>query len=150
MAYLLEILGTGDDTRSRLRVALGWVGIGLLCVVGFVLPLVWIPYMAYSMRRSALRMGARALAFYGDERIEEAGVTVRQKPAVGLGGTVAFLRTTVFVVLPILAAVVALLTGLSIGGGHVVGAGVVLIAVSALATLAWFGYRWWRHRPRER
>jgi hypothetical protein len=148
MAYLLEILGTGDDTRGRLRVALGWTGVGVLCLVGLVLPLVWVPYMAYSMRRSTLRMGVRAQAYFGGGSGEDAGVTVRQRPAVGLGGTVAFMRTTVFVALPLLAALLALLTGFSVGGGHAVGAGIVLIAVSALMTLGWVGYRWWRHRRR--
>src|SRR5262245_29509736 len=51
MAYLVGVLGIGDD-RSRLRAALGWIGIGVLFLVGLVLPLVWVPYMAYSTRRS--------------------------------------------------------------------------------------------------
>jgi len=39
-------------------------------------------------------------------------------------------------------------TGAEIGGGEWVSAGILLIAVSALATLAWFAYRWWRRRRR--
>jgi predicted negative regulator of RcsB-dependent stress response len=42
-----------------------------------------------------------------------------------------------------------LLTGLTFAGGHWVDAGIVLIAVSMLATVGWLGYRWWRHRGRR-
>jgi uncharacterized membrane protein YdjX (TVP38/TMEM64 family) len=52
-----------------------------------------------------------------------------------------------FVVLPIGAAVVALLTNSSFGGGRWVGSGLLLLVISALVTLGWFGLRWWRRRP---
>jgi hypothetical protein len=146
MAYLLGLLGTGDDTRSRLRVTLGWTGVGVLCLVGLVLPLVWVPYMAYSMRRSTIRLGNRARSYYV-EHTDDTGVTVRRRQVVRVGGTAALARTVFFVVLPIGAAVVALLTNSSIGGGRWVGSGLLLLAVSALVTLGWFGLRWWRHRP---
>jgi hypothetical protein len=146
MAYLLGLLGTGDDTRSRLRVTLGWTGIGVLCVVGFALPLVWVPYMAYSTRRSTVRLGDRARAYYV-AHTDDAGVFVRRSQVVRVGGTAALARTAFFVVLPIGAAVVALLTDFSLGGGRWVGSGLLLLAVSALVTLGWLGRRWWRHRP---
>jgi hypothetical protein len=50
------------------------------------------------------------------------------------------------IALPVVVAVVALLTGADIGTGKWVSAGIFLIVVSALATLGWFGYRWWRRR----
>ena len=34
----------------------------------------------------------------------------------------------------------------AVGTGRWVSAGLFLIVVSALATLGWFGYRWWRRR----
>jgi hypothetical protein len=145
MAYLLGVLGT-DDGRSRLRGALGWCGIGVLFLVGLVLPLVWVPYMAYSVRRSALRMGRRARAFYAGEGT--AAVAVQHGEHVRIGGTAAFARMTVLVVLPIVAALVALATGFSLGGGRRLGALLLLLVVSAAVTLAWLGYRWWRHRRR--
>jgi hypothetical protein len=146
MAYLLGLFGAGDDTRSRLRVALGWTGIGVLCLVGFVLPLVWVPYMAYSTRRSTLVLGARARTYYA-AHTGDAGVVVRRRHVVRVGGTAALARTAFFVVLPIGAAVVALLTDFSFGGGRWFGSGLLLLVVSALVTLGWFGRRWWRHRP---
>ena len=149
MGYLLQVLGSGPE-RSRLRAAAGWAGIGVLFLVGIVLPLVWVPYMAYSMRRSTLRMGARAQAYYAAEQAGEAGVTVRQRPVVRVGGAAALVRTSVLVLVPIGAAVIALLTGFTFAGGRWVDAGLLLIAVSALATVGWLGYRWWRHRRRRR
>ena len=49
-------------------------------------------------------------------------------------------------VMVVVAALVALFTGFSVTGGHWVTAGLVLLVVSVLATLAWFGFRWWQHR----
>jgi len=42
--------------------------------------------------------------------------------------------------------VIALLTDVDIGSGKWISAGIFLIAVSGLITLAWFGYRRWRRR----
>jgi hypothetical protein len=145
MAYLLGVLGT-DDGKSRTRAVLGWTGIGFLFLVGLVLPLVWVPYMAYSMRRSALRMGGRARAYYAGEQAAEPVVAVRQGERLRIGGTAAFARMAILVVLPIVAALVALATGFSLGGGNLIGALLLLLVVSAAVTLAWLGYRGWRHR----
>jgi hypothetical protein len=145
MAYLVGVLGIAEE-RSRLRVALGWTGIGVLFLVGLVLPLVWVPYMAYSTRRTTLRLGDRTRVYYAAADTGEAGLTVQRRSTVRVGGTAALVRTTFFVVVPILAALVALLSDFSLTGGHWVTAGLLLLGVSALATLAWFGYRWWRRR----
>lgn len=145
MAYLVGVLGIGDD-RSRLRAALGWTGVGVLCLVGLVLPLVWVPYMAYSTRRSTLRLGNRTRDYYGAGAAAEAGVTVQRRSSVRIGGTAALVRTTFFVVVPIIAALIALLTGWSLTGGRWLTAFLLLLVVSAVGTLAWLGYRWWRRR----
>ena len=55
-------------------------------------------------------------------------------------------RTLALIALPVVVAVIALLTGADIGSGKWVSAGIFLIVVSGLATLAWVGYRWWRRR----
>jgi hypothetical protein len=147
MAYLLEVVGMSEE-RSRLRNVAGWAGVGLLVLVGFVLPLVWVPYLAFSMRRSARRLGARAQRFYAAAETGEAGVTVRGRPVVRIGGLVAFARMGLLVVLPLVVALVVLLTGLSLGGGNAVTTVAALLAVSALLTAGWLGYRRWRHRRR--
>jgi hypothetical protein len=56
------------------------------------------------------------------------------------------IRMTVLITLPVLIAVIALLTDVDIGSGKWISAGIFLIAVSGLITLAWFGYRRWRRR----
>src|SRR5262249_19099424 len=64
MAYMLGLIGVGDAKPSRLRTVLGWVFVGIVFVVGFVLPFVWVPYMAAWMRASTRRLGERTTAFY--------------------------------------------------------------------------------------
>lgn len=150
MAYLLEVLGPAEENRSRLRAALGWAGVTALFLAGLVLPLVWVPYMAYVSRRSTVRLGERARAYYAAGQAGEAGVTVRRRQVVRAGGTAALARTVLLVVVPVVVALVALLTGFSFGSGRWVGAGITLISVSALATVGWLGYRWWRHRRAAR
>jgi hypothetical protein len=149
MAYLLEILAPADPSRSRLREIAGWLGIGVLFLVGLVLPLVWVPYMAYSSRRSTLRMAARARAFYARAEQDDAGVVVRRGETVEVGGTVAFARVALLVVFPIVFAVVGLLTSFAFVGNRWLTSVVLLLAASALATLAWLGYRAWRRRRRS-
>ncbi len=145
MAYLLEVLGTSED-RSRLRATLGWIGVGVLFVVGFALPLVWVPYMAYSSRKFTVRLGQRTREYYSAAHTGDAGVVVRRRQTVQIGGAVALGRTMLLVLAPIVVALVALLTGFSFGNGSWVDSGLLLIGLSLLATLTWFGYRWWRLR----
>jgi hypothetical protein len=147
MAFMLGLLGPSDEEKpSRLRSALQMALVGAVFLVGLVLPLVWVPYMALAFRKSGLRMGARASAFYAERRSEEAGVTVRKAPTVRIAMSAGLIRMVLLIALPVLVAVIALLTGADIGSGKWVSAGIFLIVVSGLATLAWLGYRWWRRR----
>jgi hypothetical protein len=149
MAYLLGLLGS-DLGYSRFRAIIGWVGIGVLLLVGFVLPLVWVPYLAFSTRRSTLRLAVRTRQYYAAGQGSEAGLIVRRgKPRASLGGSVAFGRTAVLILLPLGTAVVALLTGTSPGGGRWLFAGLVFVAVSFVATFLWLGLRWLRRTGRR-
>lgn len=149
MSYLLGLLAP-DPGYSRFRFIIGWVGIGLLLLVGFVLPLVWVPYLAYSTRRSSLRLAARARDYYVAGRAADAGLIVRRgERHASLGGTVALGRTFVLLVLPIGAAVIALLTGTSPGGGRWLFAGLIFIGVSFIASFLWLGIRWLRRTGRR-
>ncbi|WP_051943358.1 hypothetical protein [Streptacidiphilus rugosus] len=66
MASILGLRQT-EATRSsvsRLRHAGQWLLLGLVIVVGMVAPLVWLPYMAVSYRRSGRAIAERASVFY--------------------------------------------------------------------------------------
>src|SRR5207244_11008522 len=77
-AYMRAVLGSSSsDKPSLLRSSLQSVSVGAVFLVGLVLPLVWVPYMALAFRKSGLRMGAQASAFYAERSSEEAGVKVR-------------------------------------------------------------------------
>jgi hypothetical protein len=147
MAYLLGLIGSEDPDQSRFH---GFFNVGVLILtvlVGLILPLVWVPYMAVSMRRSALRMGKKSMAYYAAGETEEAGVTVtRATPAVTVGISAGLIRMVILIVIPIVVAVVALLTGTNIGGGKWLTAFFALLVFSALVTCAWLGYRWVRYR----
>jgi hypothetical protein len=149
MSYLLGLLAP-DPGYSRFRFIIGWVGVGLLLLVGFALPLVWVPYLAYSMRRSTLRLAVRAREYYVAGGAADAGLIVRRgERRASFGGTVALGRTFVLLVLPIGAVVVALLTGISPGGGRWLVTGLIFIGVSFIASFLWLGFRWLRRTGRR-
>lgn len=148
MAYMLGVIGSSEKKRSRLGTALQVALITVVVLVGFVLPLIWVPVMGLAFRKSGIQMGERATEFYSQSRTTEAGVTVRKAERVRIGMSTGLIRMALLLLLPVVVAVVALLTGAEIGGGRWVSAGILLLAVSALATLAWFAYRWWRRRRR--
>jgi hypothetical protein len=150
MAYLLGLF-TPDPGYNRFRFIIGWVGIGLLLLVGFVLPLVWVPYLAYSTRRSTLRLAARAREYYAAGGAADAGLIVRRgdRGRASLGGGVALGRTFILLVLPIGAAVIALLTNTSPGGGRWLVAGLIFLGVSFIASFVWLGLRWLRRTGRR-
>jgi hypothetical protein len=150
MSYLLGLLAP-DPGYSRFRFIIGWVGIGLLLLVGFVLPLVWVPYLAFSTRRSTLRLAARARQYYAAGGAADTGLIVRrgERPRASLGGSVALGRTFVLIVLPIGAAVIALLTNTSPGGGRWLFAGLIFFAISFIASFLWLGFRWLRRTGRR-
>ena len=143
MAYLLQVLGPSVE-RSRARAIAGWTGVSILFLVGLVLPLVWVPYMAYWMRRSTLRLAGEARAYYAESETADDGVVVVRGDGARIGGIVAFGRVVLLAVFPILLALVGLLTGFSVTGGHWLTALLVLLVVSALATFGWLAY----HRRR--
>jgi len=148
MAYMLGLLGSSDEKTSWLRSVLQWALLAVVFLVGLVLPLVWVPYMAWAFRKSSLQMGARASAFYAERSSEETGVTVRKAPSVRVGMSAGFARMLALIALPVLVAVIALLTGADIGTGKWISALIFLLVVSGLATLAWLAYRSLRRRRR--
>ena len=153
MAYLLGVIGASEDPKPSTFVrTLRWIWLGVTLVFGLVLPLLWVPYMAVAMRRSALQMGKKATAFYAERTSEEAGVTVARAPApeIRIGLSAGLVRMVLLIAIPIVVAVVALLTGTDVGAGKWLTAFFALLLFSVLLTLAWIGFRWLRHRHREK
>ena len=56
------------------------------------------------------------------------------------------IRMALLIAVPVVIAVVALLTGADIGTGKWASAVIFLIIISGVITLAWFGFRRWRRR----
>ena len=150
MAYMLGMLGSTDEKPSRLRAWLQYALLGAVFLVGLALPLVWVPYMAWAFRKSGLLMGRRSRTFYADKRTSESGVTVRHAPAVRVAMSAGLVRMVVLLGLPIVVAVIVLLTGADIGTGRVLSAWILLLVVGLVGAGAWFGYRWVRRRRRLR
>jgi len=141
MAYMLGLIGAGDAKPNVLRSILGWIFVGVVFVVGFVLPFVWIPYMAVWMRKSTLQLGERATAFYATEAGADAGVTVRKAQSVRAGLAGGFLRMALLLCAPVGIAVVAFASGGPVAAGIV-----VFLAIAFLLTSVWIGSCWWRRR----
>ncbi|HWC37911.1 MAG TPA: hypothetical protein VG476_05260 [Acidimicrobiales bacterium] len=152
MAFLLGLIEPPTGPKpSRIRRVLTWAGIALFVAVGVVLPLIWIPAMAVMFQKSTRRLGARARRFYSQADGADTGVEVR----VGEPGRVRpvrlvfFVRTLLVALLPVLAFVAFVLASLRFIGNRWSSAGLVLVAVSLVSTLAWLGYRRWRLRRRR-
>ena len=146
MAFMLGVMGASGEKPSRLRSLLQTALVGTVFLVGLVLPLIWVPYMAMAFRKSGLLMGERATQFYAEGHGAEAGVTVRKAQTVRIGMSAGLVRMVALIILPIAVALIALLTDTDIGAGKWLSAWILLIAISALATLTWFAYRTWRRR----
>jgi hypothetical protein len=141
MAYLLQVLGPPDLQRGRTRAIAGWTGVSILFLVGLVLPLVWVPYMAIWMRRSTLRLAAKSRDYYAESRPADDGIVVVRGSGVRVGGFVALARVVLLALFPVLLAVVGLLAGFSLTGGHWLTALLVLLVVSVIATFGWLAYQ---------
>src|ERR1051326_7209584 len=117
-----------EALRSALQMGL----VGAAFLVGLLLPLVWVPYMAYAFRKSGLQMGARASEFYAERRSEEAGVTVRKAPTARVAMSAGVIRMLVLIAVPVVVAVIAIFTGADMGTGKWISAAIFLIVVSGL------------------
>ena len=149
MAYMLGLIERSERKRGLLRSMLQLALVGVLVLIGFALPLIWVPLMALAFRKSGIQMGARATEFYARGDAGDAGVTFRKAETVRVGITAGTIRMIVLILLPLAVAAAALLTRAEITGGEWVSAAILLIGVSLLVTFSWSGYRWWRRRRLE-
>lgn len=144
MAAILGITGGGEKPGKFQRV-MSTALIAALFLVGMVLPLIWVPALAWFYRQNSLRLGVKAVQYYtpgatGD-RVRRRRGTTRVPRAAGIAAILRFLALTV---VPFLAAAAVVLAGVRVVGGFWGTALLVLVAVSFLAAGAWFV----RHRSR--
>ncbi|MFG3114632.1 hypothetical protein ACGF4C_09565 [Streptomyces sp. NPDC048197] len=144
MAAILGITGGGEKPGKVQRV-MSTALIAALFLVGMVLPLIWVPALAWFYRQNSLRLGAKAVQYYtpgaaGDRVRHRRGIT--RVPRVA--GIAAILRFLALTVVPFLAAAAVVLAGVRVVGGFWGTALLVLVVVSFLAAGAWFV----RHRSR--
>jgi hypothetical protein len=152
MAFLLGLIEPPTGPKpSRIRRGLTWAGIAVFVAAGVVLPLIWIPAMAVMFQKSTRRLGDRASVFYSDAGGADTGVEVRvgERGRVRQVRLVFFIRTLLVALLPVFAFIAFVLASLRFIGNRWSSAGLVLVAVSLVSTLAWLGYRRWRIRRRK-
>jgi hypothetical protein len=138
MARLLGILApeTGKvKPRLRRRIA-GWTVLMGTFLVGMVIPLVWMPYLAVGYRRGTLDVAARATAAYtgpsGDIRAESESGRVAPFMAGAVG------RALVGVVGTVVLALAFFLADVALVGNRWSTAAVVLVAMAALTGGIWY------------
>ncbi|MDR3033722.1 MAG: hypothetical protein LBV78_11565 [Kitasatospora sp.] len=147
MVYLLGLVAIGEDHRGPVRRIAGWVGTGLLVVVGLAFPVVWIPVMGRANVRATTALARRATAFYWPEEARAAGAAngagANASAGAGVQGEEAYARTATIAVLgqtllalllPVAAFLFVLFLGLDLAGGHLTTA--LLIALAAGAAYA--------------
>lgn len=155
MAAVLGITTPDGTAVSRMRRAIGWLYLGVLVTVGFVLPFVWIPAMAWSYRRATGKLGRRAVRYYAQTPHPDAPavgsvparIAGRQAGHVNPLGLVTVLRTLAAVVLPLAAAALVVQADFRIGDSNLAAAGVTLVVAGQLAAVGW--YLVWRWRGRR-
>jgi hypothetical protein len=149
MAFLLGVIESSRGRkRSRILQILILFGIALFLVIGFILPLIWIPAMAMLFQRGTRRLASRANDFYIHPRPGNEEVEIRAAEAISVRPLrfVFYMRTLLVALLPLLVAVGLLLAGIRLIGNHWASAGITLISLSALSALGWLLYRAWRRR----
>ncbi|AUY48059.1 hypothetical protein [Streptomyces sp. CB01881] len=146
MARLLGLTSESvDPPPSRWRTAGGWLVVVLVLMVGMVVPLVWLPYMAVSYYRATGRMATRAVSFYfgGDQ----AGWPERRSARTDPGIVAAAVQTAFSLLIPVGTVVFLVLADIRLASSRWPVLALALIGLSGLVGAVW--YRRHRRRPRE-
>lgn len=144
MAAVLGLI-TPDTGAGRIRRALGWLYVAALVTVGILVPVVWIPAMAWSYKRATTALGRRAAAYYagaGPDAPDRAPLAApgRFDPL----GVATAVRAIAAVAVPLAAVAFVVLTDIRIGDSKFAAAGVALVVSAQVAATAWIAHRWWR------
>ncbi|MGW6142949.1 hypothetical protein [Streptomyces sp. NPDC055140] len=135
MARVLGLLTTSEHTgwSHRLVQAGRWVLLGLVFVVGFVAPLIWLPYMAMSYHQATTRLTDRATAFYFTDSAPVSRRRSHLDPSLIAGAA----RTLLSLLLPVVLVAATLLTGARIADSNWPVVGIVLFIASVAVGAVW-------------
>ncbi|MGV9451566.1 hypothetical protein [Streptomyces sp. NPDC003635] len=143
MARLLGVLAPGEggeDAGGRVRrfavQAWRWLLLGLVLLVGFVAPLVWLPYMAMSYQRADARLARRVQTYYFGHPAPAARRRRISRPQPEV--IAAAVRALVSLLVPLALTAVTFLAGLRIADSHWPVLAIVLAAGSAGVAGLWY------------
>ncbi|MFJ7065835.1 hypothetical protein [Streptomyces sp. NPDC101115] len=140
MARLLGLITPTEDQVGLMRRIGQWALVGAVFLVGLVAPLVWLPYLAFSYRRSTLALLDRAAVFYAGAPLPRR--PNRFDPAI-VGSLV---RAAFSLLVSVIGVAVVVGADLNIAGGRWPVAGIVLVGSSFVIGGWWV----WRRRKRAR
>ncbi|MFJ3903615.1 hypothetical protein [Streptomyces sp. NPDC090025] len=140
MARLLGVLTPSGDGVGRWRQLGQWALSGAVFLVGLVAPLVWLPYLAYTYRRSTLRLTDRAALFYAGATVPRRSTRLDPATILALG------RTLLSLLVPVVAVAWVVFTDARIAGGRWPVLGIALFT-SSVAVGGWWVWRHWVSRP---
>ncbi|MEU8926947.1 hypothetical protein AB0D10_39530 [Kitasatospora sp. NPDC048545] len=146
-AYLIGLVTPEEPTRGRIRKWLGWAGIGVLLLIGTVVPFVWVPACAEMYRRATNELADRALVRYGSSG---AAAPPRNwnRSVLRPGLLLVVLRTVVAFLATAGAVLVVLLTGVRVADNSLLAMVLVLLGLSGLV-VGWHYVRSRRRRSRR-
>ncbi|MBP0449428.1 hypothetical protein J5Y04_07655 [Kitasatospora sp. RG8] len=150
MARLLGLTSEGvDPPPPRWRTAGGWLVVVLVLMVGMVVPLVWLPYMAVSYYRATGRMATRGVSFYfgGDPAFGggSADWPERHSARTDPGIVAAAAQTAFSLLIPVGTVLFLVIADIRLAGSRWPVLALALIGLSGLVGAVW--YR--RHRRRR-
>ncbi|WP_158835512.1 hypothetical protein [Streptomyces sp. NRRL S-350] len=145
-AYLIGLVAPDTSTRGRVRKWLGWTGIGVLMVVGTVIPFVWVPACAEMYRRATTQLADRALLRFGLADAEAEEVRTRNRSVLRPGLLLVVLRTGLACLTTAGAVVVVLLTGVRVADNALLAMFLLLLGLSTVVA-GWYSFRSHRTSP---
>ncbi|MER6299282.1 hypothetical protein ABT247_06870 [Kitasatospora sp. NPDC001539] len=144
-AYLIGLVTPEDPARTSLRKWLGWIGLGVLVLIGTVVPFVWVPACGVMYRRATGELGERALRQFG-LALPEAARTGRTRSVLRPGMLLVVLRTVLACLATVGAVLLVLVTGARVAHNAWLTMFLVMIGASAVVV----GWRHLRARRRRR
>ncbi|MFJ8622698.1 hypothetical protein ACIRD3_07605 [Kitasatospora sp. NPDC093550] len=139
-AYLIGLVTPDDPSRGRVRRWLGWAGIGVLLLIGTVVPFVWVPACAEMYRKATNELADRALLRFASGEDGAAPARSWNRSVLRPGLVLVVLRTLVAFLATAGAVLVVLLTGVRVADNTWLAVFLVLLGMSAVV-VGWQRFR---------